>query len=207
MAQTHELTAVVRERAGKGAARATRRQGLVPGVIYGGKMEPQLVSVEYKVLMKEVETGHFLSTMYSLKVGDETVQVLPRDIQFEPVRDFIIHVDFLRVVKGSHITVEVPVLFINEEASPGIKRGGVLNIVRHEIELDCPADSIPEEITIDLTGTNIGDSIHISAVQLPEGAKPTITDRDFTIATIAAPAVLREGDDEAGAEGGEAAAS
>ncbi|WP_137389711.1 50S ribosomal protein L25/general stress protein Ctc [Rhodoligotrophos defluvii] len=201
MAQTHALTAVVRDRAGKGAARAVRRQGRVPGVIYGAKQEPQLISLAYKDLMKEVETGRFLSTIYTLDVNGDKVQVLPRDVQFEPVRDFLIHVDFLRVAKDSHITVAVPVVFANEERSPGIKRGGVLNIVRHEIELDCPADNIPEEITIDLTGTDIGDSIHISAVKLPEGVKPTITDRDFTIATIATPAAGVEEAAEEGAEG------
>ncbi|WP_342641292.1 50S ribosomal protein L25/general stress protein Ctc [Rhodoligotrophos ferricapiens] len=205
MAQTHSLTAVVRDRAGKGAARAVRRQGLVPGVIYGGKQEPQLVSLIYKDLMKEVETGRFLSTIYDLQVDGQTVQVLPRDVQFEPVRDFLIHVDFLRIAKDSHVTVSVPVVFINDESAPGIKRGGVLNIVRHEIELDCPADNIPEEITIDLTGADIGDSIHISAVKLPAGAKPTITDRDFTIATIAVPAAGVE--EAAPAEGGEEEAS
>jgi len=205
MAQTHSLTAVGRDRAGKGAARAVRRQGLVPGVIYGGKQEPQLISLIYKDLMKEVETGRFLSTIYDLQVDGQTVQVLPRDVQFEPVRDFLIHVDFLRIAKDSHVTVSVPVVFINDESAPGIKRGGVLNIVRHEIELDCPADNIPEEITIDLTGADIGDSIHISAVKLPAGAKPTITDRDFTIATIAVPAAGVE--EAAPAEGGEEEAS
>jgi large subunit ribosomal protein L25 len=198
MTQVHKLTAVVRDRAGKGAARALRRQGLVPGVIYGGKQEPQLVSLVYKDLMKEVETGRFLSTIYQLEVDGQTVQVLPRDVQFEPVRDFAIHVDFLRVAKHAHITVQVPVVFVNEEASPGLKRGGVLNIVRHEVELDCPADDIPEQITIDLAGTDIGQSIHISHVTLPAGCVPTIKDRDFTIATIATPAA---GVDEAPAEG------
>jgi large subunit ribosomal protein L25 len=198
MTQVHKLTAVVRDRAGKGAARALRRQGLVPGVIYGGKQEPQLVSLVYKDLMKEVETGRFLSTIYQLEVDGQTVQVLPRDVQFEPVRDFAIHVDFLRVAKHAHITVQVPVVFVNEEASPGLKRGGVLNIVRHEVELDCPADDIPEQITIDLAGTDIGQSIHISHVTLPASCVPTIKDRDFTIATIATPAA---GVDEAPAEG------
>lgn len=204
MTQTPELTAVVRDRAGKGAARAVRREGLVPGVIYGGKQEPLLISMAYKELMKEVETGRFLSTVYTLDVDGKKVPVLPRDVQFEPVRDFLIHVDFLRIVKDTRLAVAVPVVFINEELSPGIKRGGVLNTVRHEVELECPADAIPDEITIDLTGTDIGDSIHISSVKLPENVSPVITDRDFTIATIATPAAgvedAEEGEGEEQAE-------
>ncbi len=205
MAQTTELTAVVRERAGKGAARALRRQGLIPAVIYGDKKEPELITLNYREVLKEVETGRFLSHIYNVKVGGKAVRVIPRDVQFEPVRDFIVHIDFLRLAKGATIAVAVPVNFVNEEESPGLKRGGVLNIVRHEVELECPNDAIPEELVADLTGLDIGDSIHISAIPLPEGVTPTITDRDFTVATVAAPAVLTEAE-EAGEEVEEAEA-
>ncbi|QPC44287.1 50S ribosomal protein L25/general stress protein Ctc [Kaustia mangrovi] len=205
MAQTTELTAVVRERGGKGAARALRRQGLIPAVIYGDKKEPELITLNYREVLKEVETGRFLSHIYNVKVGGKAVRVIPRDVQFEPVRDFIVHIDFLRLAKGATIAVAVPVNFVNEEESPGLKRGGVLNIVRHEVELECPNDAIPEELVADLTGLDIGDSIHISAIPLPEGVTPTITDRDFTVATVAAPAVLTEAE-EAGEEVEEAEA-
>lgn len=196
MAQTTELTAAVREKGGKGAARSLRRQGLVPAVIYGDKKEPELITLNYREVLKEVETGRFLSHIYNVKVAGKTVRVIPRDVQFEPVRDFILHIDFLRLAKGATIAVAVPVTFVNEEESPGLKRGGVLNTVRHEVELECPNDAIPEELVADLTGLDIGDSIHISAIPLPEGVKPTITDRDFTVATIAAPAVLTAEEDE-----------
>jgi large subunit ribosomal protein L25 len=169
-----------------------RREGLVPGVVYGDKQEPQLVSLGYVDMLQQVQTGRFLSTLVDLEVDGTTVRTIPRDVQFDPVRDFIIHADFLRLGAGARITVEVIVQFRNHEESPGIKRGGVLNVVRHEVELNCPADSIPEEIVVDLTGLDIGDSVHISSISLPEGAVPTITDRDFTIATIASPAGLKE---------------
>jgi large subunit ribosomal protein L25 len=185
MAKVVSLKATARARSSKGAARAERREGRVPGVIYGGKKEPQLVSFAYNELWKYVETGRFLSTLVDLEMGEEKVRTIPRDIQFDPIRDHVIHVDFLRLGAGQRISVEVPVHFSNHEASPGLKRGGVLNIVRHEVELYCPADAIPDQIEIDLTGREIGDSVHISAVKLPEGVSPTITDRDFTIATIA----------------------
>jgi large subunit ribosomal protein L25 len=192
MARIVQLKAVKRDRAGKGAARAVRREGLVPGVVYGDKQEPQLVSLGYVDMLQQVQTGRFLSTLVDLEVDGTTVRTIPRDVQFDPVRDFIIHADFLRLGAGARITVEVIVQFRNHEESPGIKRGGVLNVVRHEVELNCPADSIPEEIVVDLTGLDIGDSVHISSISLPEGAVPTITDRDFTIATIASPAGLKE---------------
>lgn len=204
MSQTIELNAVVRERGGKGAARAVRRQGLVPGVIYGDKKEPQTISVDRRELQRLLGTGTFLSTLVSLEVDGTKTQVLPRDVQFDPVKDFPVHVDFLRLGKGARISVDIPVHFLNEAASPGIKRGGVLNVVRHEVELICPADAIPEFIEADLTGYDIGDSLHISAITLPEGVRPAITDRDFTVATIAAPAGLKEeaavGEEEEGEE-------
>jgi large subunit ribosomal protein L25 len=192
MARIVQLKAATRAGAGKGAARAVRREGRVPGVIYGDKQEPQLISLGYVEMRQQVHTGRFLSTLVDLDVDGTHVRAIPRDVQFDPVRDFIIHADFLRLGAGARITVEVMVEFRNAEMAPGIKRGGVLNIVRHEVELYCPADSIPEEIVVDLAGMEIGDSVHISDIKLPEGTTPTITDRDFTIATIAAPAGLKE---------------
>jgi large subunit ribosomal protein L25 len=154
----------------------------------------------YKEIHQRIHAGGFLTTIATINVGGKKIQVLPKDYQLDPVRDFTMHVDFLRIGKDTVVTVDVPVHFANEEKSPGIKRGGVLNIVRHEIEFHCPATAIPDFIEVDLTGLDIGDSVHISAIKLPEGVEPTITDRDFTIATVAAPAVLRSEDEEAAAE-------
>ncbi len=190
MAELTELKATAREGTGKLANRALRAQKMVPGVVYGGETGPANVALEYRSVFQHYQTGHFLSTVYLLDVDGKKERVIPRDVQVDPVRDFPIHVDFMRVSRTSRIDVEVPVQFINEEASPGLKRGGVLNIVRHAIEFTCPADAIPEKITVDLTGLDIGDSIHISAVTLPAGITPTI-DRDFTIATIAGAAAMR----------------
>jgi large subunit ribosomal protein L25 len=192
MSQTIELNAVVRERGGKGAARAVRRQGLVPGVIYGDKKEPEIISIDRRELVRLLNFGNFMTTLCSIDVDGAKTRVLARDVQFDPVKDFPIHVDFLRLGKDARIAVDIPVHFLNEEASPGIKRGGVLNVVRHEVELICPADAIPDFIEADLTGYDIGDSLHISAIALPAGVTPAITDRDFTVATIAAPAGLKE---------------
>ncbi len=202
MADIIELEAAVRERVGKGAAREARRQGRVPAVIYGDKKDPEPISLEYKVVNKQVQTGNFLNTLYMINVGGNKTRVIPRDVQFDPVRDFPMHVDFLRLAKGATITIEVTVNFINEEECPGLKMGGVLNVVRYAIEVTCPADAIPEQFDADLTGLELGDSIHISAITLPDGVAPTITDRDFTVATIAAPAGLdRDGADEEAADG------
>jgi large subunit ribosomal protein L25 len=198
MAELIELKATAREGTGKSANRALRAQKLVPAVVYGGEAGPANVALEYKRVWQHYQTGHFLSTVYMLDVDGKKERVIPRDVQVDPVRDFPIHVDFMRVSRTSRIAVEVPVQFINEEASPGLKRGGVLNIVRHEIELSCPADAIPERITVDLSGLDIGDSVHISAIALPKGITPTITDRDFTVATIAGAAGARS---EAATEG------
>lgn len=191
MGTTYELTATVREKVGKGAARATRREGLVPAVVYGGKLPSLAISLSFRDINHRIYGGGFFTTLATIDVGGEKVRVIPRDYQLDPVKDWPMHVDFMRVVEGSRLTIDVPVHFINEEASPGIKRGGVLNVVRHTVNLDCPADSIPEQIVCDLTGLDINDSVHISSVSLPDGAKPTI-DRDFTIATIAAPAGVKE---------------
>jgi large subunit ribosomal protein L25 len=202
MAELTEIKATAREGTGKLASRALRANKLVPAVIYGGTEKPESITLEYRYLWQHYQTGHFLSTVYMLDVDGKKQRVIPRDVQVDPVRDFPIHVDFLRVSGSSRINVAVPVQFINEDASPGLKRGGVLNIVRHEIELSCPANAIPERITVDLTGLQIGDSLHISAVKLPEGITPTIADRDFTVATIAGAAAAKS---EAAAEGTEEA--
>ncbi len=195
--ESYELQAELREKVGKGAARDIRRNGKVPAVIYGDKQPPLAVTLNYKDVYMKIHGGGFMTTVATVSVDGKKIQVLPKDYQLDPVRDFPMHVDFLRVSKNTVVTVEIPVHFTNEEQSRGIKRGGVLNIVRHHVEAHCPADSIPEFIEVDLAGTEIGDSIHISAVKLPKDVTPTITDRDFTIATIAAPAVLTP-EEEAG---------
>ena len=196
MSETLNLTAETRERAGKGASRVLRREGRVPAVIYGGKQEPASIHVEEKALVRQLGTGHFFNSIVELTVGGEKIRTLPKDVAFHPVSDRPLHVDFLRLSADAKVHVEVPVIFANEAASPGLKRGGVLNIVRHELELVCEADLIPDDIVIDVTGLEVGDSIHISHVKLPVGAASAITDRDFTIATIVAPSSLKseEGD-------------
>lgn len=191
MSQVLNLKAEPRERVGKGVARAARREGRVPAVIYGGKQAPDMVTLEAKALIKLLNTGSFMSSVVEVEVAGAQHRVLPRDVQFHPVTDRPLHVDFLRLAAGGTVTVMVPVHFRNEAASPGLKRGGVLNIVRHEVELECPADAIPDELVVDLTGRDIHDSIHISAIPLPEGVRPTIRDRDFTVATLVAPSGLR----------------
>jgi large subunit ribosomal protein L25 len=175
---------------GKGAARAVRRQGLIPAVIYGDKQAPVPVSLSYNEAMKRIYGGGFLSHIITLDVDGEKFKVIPRDYQLDPVSDKAMHVDFLRIGANSRLNVEVHVHFVNETESPGLKRGGTLNIVRHTVELSCPADQIPEEVRVDLTGLDIGDSVHISSVALPEGVRPTIH-RDFTIVTIVAPSGLK----------------
>lgn len=209
MAEQYTFAAEIRERAGKGAARATRRAGRIPAVVYGNKVEPLTISLDSMVLDRELSTAGFFGRVFEISVGKDKHRVLPRDVQFDPLTDRAIHVDFLRFSASTRVNVEVAVLFENEAASPGIKRGGVLNIVRREIELVCSPDSIPESIVVDLTGLDIGDSIHFSHVSLPDGAESAITDRDFTIATVAAPTVQTEeaGDGEEGGvvEGEEAA--
>jgi len=208
MSDVVEFPAVARERAGKGPARAARRAGQVPGVIYGAKKDPSLISVEERLLNKLLHQGGFFSTLFDVKVDGKTERALARDVQFDPVSDNPVHIDFLRVSATTSVTVEVSVHFINEDECPGLKEGGVLNVVRHEIELSCRADAIPSQIEIDLAGLQIGDGVHISMVKLPSGVEPTITDRDFTIATIAAPTVVRdEAAEEQEAAEGEAEAA
>ncbi len=203
MAKPVLLEAKARDRAGKGAARAVRREGRVPAVIYGDKKAPQLVTLDYRDTWKHVQTGRFLSTLVDVEVDGDKVRAIPRDVQFDPVRDFLMHVDFLRLGKGARIAVNVQCNFINDEESPGITRGGVLNVVRYEIEVYCPADAIPESFEVDLTGLDIGDGVHISDITLPEGIEPTISDRDFTVCTIAAPADLASEEEEEEGEEGE----
>ena len=191
------LSAEARDRAGKGASRAHRREGRVPAVIYGMKEDAVSIHIEEKRLVKELQSGHFMNTIVMLEIDGKTIRTLPKDVQFHPVNDRPLHVDFLRISEHAKITVAVPVIFVDEEESPGIKRGGVLNVVRHELELVCDAAEIPEEIEISLKGYEVGDSIHISAVDLPEGVESAITDRDFTIATVVAPSALRSSEDAA----------
>lgn len=202
---SYELKAEAREQVGKGSARAVRRDGKVPAVIYGDKQPPLAIALSYKEIFYKIHGGGFLTTVTTIDVDGKKIQVLPKDYQLDPVRDFPLHVDFLRVGKNTLVSVDVPVRFINEEKSPGIKRGGVLNVVRHEVEFNCPATAIPEFITVDLEGAEIGQSIHISAVKLPEGVKPVIADRDFTIATIAGSSAMKSEDDGAAAEAAAAA--
>ncbi|WP_192878863.1 50S ribosomal protein L25/general stress protein Ctc [Sphingopyxis lindanitolerans] len=199
------LTAETRERGGKGASRELRRNGRVPAVVYGGKEEPLMIHVEEKLLMKQLMTGIFLNSVVMIEVDGKTIRTLPKDVAFHPVKDRPIHADFLRVSKDTKVQVGVPVLFVNEELAPGLKRGGVLNVVRHELELVCEADKIPDDITIDLTGFDVGDSIHISHVTLPKGVESAITDRDFTIATIVAPSALKSSGGDTSKDEGEAA--
>jgi large subunit ribosomal protein L25 len=203
MSDTLSLPAETRDRAGKGASRSLRRSGRVPAVIYGGNEEPLSIHVEEKELVRQLGTGHFFNSIVEVEANGKKFRTLPKDVAFHPVTDRPLHVDFLRLAKNAKVNVNVPVIFANEEASPGLKRGGVLNIVRHELELVCDADKIPDDIQIDVTGLDVGDSIHISNIKLPAGAASAITDRDFTIATIVAPSALKseEGDNETKAEG------
>jgi len=202
---TYELKAEARERVGKGSAREVRRNGKIPAVIYGDKKPPLSIALSYKEIYYKIHGGGFMTTIATIDVGGDKIQVLPKDYQLDPVRDFPMHVDFLRVGKDTIVTVFVPVHFINEEKSPGIKRGGVLNVVRHEVEFHCPATAIPASITLDLDGTDIGDSLHISAVKLPEGVTPVISDRDFTIATVAGSSAMKPEAEEEDAEAAEEA--
>lgn len=194
------IEAEPRERVGKGAARAARRAGRVPGVIYGDNARPIAISLEARGLKQQIDRPGFLNTVTQLIVDGETHRVLPREVQLHPVTDAPLHVDFQRVSASTRLSIAIPVGFINEEECPGLRRGGVLNVVRHEVALICTADTIPREIEIDLTGLDIGDSVHISDVSLPEGVSPAIADRDFTIATVAAPTVMPVEEEEVAEE-------
>ncbi|MEQ8443832.1 MAG: 50S ribosomal protein L25/general stress protein Ctc [Alphaproteobacteria bacterium] len=204
MAQEAIFPAKARERAGKGAARAVRREGLVPGVVYGDNKDPQTIAVDPRHIIKQLELGLLYSTIYTIDVdGGSKEKALPRDVQFHPVTDAPLHIDFMRLRKGSKINVNIPVHFINEDACPGLDEGGIMNITRDEVELLCPVDAIPNEVVCDMTGLQIGDTIRISMVTLPEGVEPVIQDRDFVVANITAPiseAALEELDEEVGEE-------
>ena len=195
------LPAETRDRAGKGASRALRRDGRVPAVVYGEKKEPLSIHVEVKLLTKMLHTGHFMNSVVMIDYKGKAHRTLPKAVDFHPVTSRPIHVDFLRIGEHTKVTVGVPVRFDNEEDSPGLKRGGVLNVVVHELELVCDAASIPNEIHVSLDGLEIGDSIHISDVTLPEGVVPANKDEDFTVATIVAPSAMKAEEEEAAAEG------
>src|SRR5579884_3394028 len=211
------LPAEARDRAGKGASRALRREGRVPAVVYGEKTEPFSIHVEEKLLSKMLSTGHFMNSVVMIDVGGKPTRTLPKAVDFHPVTSRPVHVDFLRISEHTKVHVNVPVRFDNEDASPGLKRGGVLNAVIHELEIVCDAANIPSEIHISLDGLDIGDSVHISQVKLPEGVIPANTDEDFTVATIVAPSAMKAEEEETApagevptvegeeAEGGEAA--
>lgn len=196
MSDVLSLAAEPRERAGKGSARAARRDGRIPAVIYGDKKPVIMVTLGRNELVKQYNRGTFLTSVYEIEVEGKKERVLPRDLQLHPVSDEPLHVDFLRLGKGSSIVIELPVVFTGEEDSPGLKRGGVLNVVRHAIECRCPGDAIPESLSVSLAGLDINDSVHMSAVDLPEGTVPTITDRDFTIASVVAPSIMEEPEPE-----------
>ena len=187
MSDNKELHAQTRDRVGKGASRELRRQNMVPAVIYGDKQAPLSIALPYKETFLAISGGGFMTTVFDVVVDGKKHRVLPKDYQLHPVKDFPLHVDFLRVAKGATVTVEIPLNIINEDISVGLKSGGALNIVRHTVEVECPADAIPESLTVDLANVEVGDAVHISAVDLPKDVVPTITDRDFTVVTIAAP--------------------
>lgn len=192
MSAVKQIQAMARDRVGKGAARASRRQGRIPAVVYGAGAPPEPITLDYSQMKQLILAGHFLTTVFEIDVDGRKTRALPRDYQLDPVRDLPVHIDFLRLAEGQTITVEVPVHFVNHDASPGLKRGGTLNVVRHTVELIAPVDAIPDSITADLTGLDITDALHISAIKLPEGTRPAIQERDFTVATIAVPAGFKE---------------
>ena len=206
----NSIEATIRNTKSKGEINALRVKGMVPGIIYGGKNQNQKISISKKIFKSLVEKENFLSNILTLNIEGKTQNVLPKDIMFDVVSDEPVHVDFLRVIKGSKIILEIPVKFINNEKSPGLKRGGVLNIVRRKVELKCPTENIPTELVVDLEGVDIGESFKISSIKLPENVTPTIQGRDFVVATLAAPTVMKEPEKPAeeteSAEGTEATA-
>ena len=206
MPESLAIAAEPRSAQGRGAARAARRAGRIPGIVYGAGAEPIMVTIGARELGRAIESGGFANRLCDLKINGETTLVLPREIQRDPVSERPLHIDFLRLSADSLVTITVPTIYVDEEKSPGLTRGGVLHIVRHGIEMRVRADAIPESIVISLDGLDIGDSVHISSIALPEGAEPTVADRDFTIATIAAPTVhveeeVEEEEDLEGEEG------
>ena len=200
-----DLEAQVRTGTGKGAARQARRDGMVPGVVYGGGADPIAINVPFNKLLQKLKAGRFMSTLWNLKVeGQEDVRVICRGVQRHVVKDLPTHIDLMRLRRTSRVSLFIPVEFTGEDTAPGLKKGGVLTVVRPEVELSVIAGDIPESITVDLTGLNVGDTVTISSVALPEGARPTI-DRDFVIANISAPSGLRSSENEEGEDGEEAA--
>jgi len=196
MSEQLTLPAEARDRAGKGASRALRREGRVPAVVYGEKKEPLAIHVEEKLLSRMLSTGHFMNSVVMIDFEGKPHRTLPKAVDFHPVSSRPIHVDFLRIGEHTKVTVAVPVRFDNEDASPGLKRGGVLNVVQHELQIVCDAAHIPDEIHIPLDGLDIGDTVHISQVTLPEGVKPANEDDDFTVATIVAPSAMKAEEEE-----------
>ena len=196
MSEQLTLPAEARDRAGKGASRALRREGRVPAVIYGEKKDPLSIHVEEKLLAKMLSSGHFMNSVIMIDYAGKPQRTLPKAVDFHPVTSRPIHVDFLRIGEHTKVHVAVPMRFDNEEGSPGLKKGGVLNVVVHELEIVCDAASIPNEIHIPLDGLEIGDSIHISEVKLPEGVTPANTEEDFTVATIVAPSAMKAEEEE-----------
>jgi large subunit ribosomal protein L25 len=201
MSEQLVLPAEARDRAGKGASRALRREGRVPAVVYGEKQEPLSVHVEEKLLSKMLSSGHFMNSVVMVDFEGKPQRTLPKAVDFHPVTSRPIHVDFLRIGEHTKVHVGVPMRFDNEEESPGLKKGGVLNVVIHELEIVCDAASIPNEIHVPLDGLEIGDSIHISEVKLPEGVEPANKDEDFTVATIVAPSAMKAEEEEAAPAG------
>ena len=199
----NSIEASIRNTKTKGEINSLRQKGEVPAIVYGGTEENQKISLSKKQVQYLIDQENFLSKIISVKIDDKSINVLPRDVSFDPISDDPIHIDFLRIVKGAKVILEIPVKFINNENSPGLKRGGVLNIVRRNIELICPTENIPTELVVDLDGLEIGTSIKISSINLPENVKPTIQGRDFVIATVAAPTVFKEPEKPAEAEAAE----
>ena len=210
----NSIEASIRNTNTKGEVNALRSKGIVPAIVYGGKNQNQKISVSKKVIKLLVDKENFLSNILTLNIEGNSQNVLPREIKFDTITDEPMHVDFLRIVKGAKIALEIPVKFINNEKSPGLKRGGVLNIVRRKVELKCPTENIPDELVVDLENKDIGESFKISSIKLPEGVTPTIQGRDFVVATLAAPTIIKEpekpaeetAEGEEGAEGTEAGA-
>ncbi len=195
-----KIDAALRESLGKGASRAARRANLVPAVIYGDSKEPTSITIPLNQIVRLINRGGFLSQAYEINAGGKKENAIVRDLQLHPVSDVPIHIDFFRLAKGATIVMSIPVHIVGEEESEGLKRGGVINMTRHDIELNVPADAIPEAIEISVASLDVGDGIHISGITLPKGCTPTITDRDFTICTIAAPSALKSADEEAADE-------
>jgi large subunit ribosomal protein L25 len=207
MAAIKQLAAVARSGTGKGAARSVRREGRVPAVVYGGGLKPEPISVDYKDVNKLIYSGGFLTSIFELEIGGRTERVLPRDYQLDVVTDRPVHVDFLRLSPGSRVRIGIPVHVVNREASPGLKKGGAVNLVLHTVEVMAPADAIPESITIDLTGLDFHDSVHVSAIKLPEGCRPVSAKADLTVVTIVPPTVMVEETTAAPAAAGAPAAA